>query len=147
MRSQTLPFLLRNSTRYFPPPAHGGQNPPILRSRAATHSTYLPKKHHDRFLRDPLVDPRWSELSLEGPCSSLRPSPELPSQLLHHIHSPAGRARLVQPMTTRRESRRTRLDYSFCRPLNNLMAPGDEGNIGDRNYPYSGLRAPRRQRP
>ena len=29
---------------------------------------------------------------------------------------------------------------------NNLMA-GDEGNIDDRNYPYSGLRAIRRQRP
>ena len=34
----------------------------------------------------------------------------------------------------------------FVNPPNNSKAPGDEGPIDDRNHPYSGLRATRRQR-
>ena len=70
----------------------------------------LPKKLHDRFLQVPFVDMRWWELGLEGLPSLSRMSPGLPAQLLHPHHSPTGRARLVQPTTTRRESRRTRPD-------------------------------------
>ena len=38
------------------------------------------------------------------------------------------------------------LDYLFCRPPEQFDGRG-EGNIDDRNYPYSELRAIRRQRP
>ena len=38
------------------------------------------------------------------PSLPLRLSPELPYQLLHHIHSPTRRARLLQPTTIRPES-------------------------------------------
>ena len=72
-------------------------------------------------------------------------SPGLPAQLLHPHHSPTGRARLVQPTTTRRESRQTRSDRQFPRPPINSMAK-NEGNLDDRNYPYSRLRAVRRRR-
>ena len=94
----------------------------------------LSKKLHDRFLQVPFVDMRWWELGFEGLPSLSRMSPGLPVQFLHPHHSPTGRARLVQPTTTRRESRWTRPDRQFPRPPINSMAK-NEGKLDDRNYP------------
>ena len=98
----------------------------------SSNSTDLPQKLHERSLRDPPVDQRWSELSFTSSALTVESNSYPTATRQRKGRSSNSRPQLDVKFDGRGQT------ANFLDLANNSTAE-DEGNLDDHNYPYSKL--------